>query len=70
MQDPEHDPILEALENCRVRLEKLKLGEQLTEQAGPTFAELGQRVDAVLEERRTNSDRRGLPRRSAERRSA
>ena len=69
MQDREKDPVLEALEDCRTRLETLKRGDQLTRQAGPAFAELGERVDAVLEDRRRLSDRRASARPGGERRT-
>jgi hypothetical protein len=68
MHDHKKDPVLEALEDCRTRLEALKLDEQLTQQAGPAFAELGERVDAVLEERRSLGDRRASARPGGQRR--
>ena len=53
----DRDPITEALANAEARLRKLSR-EQLTTEAEEIFAELGVRVDAVLEERRTGIDRR------------
>lgn len=56
------DPITEALADAEAKLQKLKSRDQLTAEAQRVFAELGFRVDAVLEERRTGGDRRGEPR--------
>lgn len=55
------DPITEALADAEARLRRLSR-EQLTVEAQEVFAELGVRVDAVLEERRTGIDRRITPR--------
>ena len=55
------DPITEALTDAEARLRKLSR-EQLTAEAQEVFAELGVRVEAVLEERRTGIDRRLAPR--------
>jgi hypothetical protein len=53
----DRDPITEALADAEARLRKLSR-EQLTTEAQEVFAELGVRVDAVLEERRAGIDRR------------
>lgn len=58
----DRDPITEALADAEAKLQKLKSRDQLTSDARQIFAELGSRVDAVLEERRTGSDRRDAPR--------
>jgi hypothetical protein len=55
------DPITEALADAEAKLRKLSR-EQLTAEAQEVFAELGVRVEAVLEERRTGADRRITPR--------
>ncbi|MEX2663868.1 MAG: hypothetical protein WD227_18200 [Vicinamibacterales bacterium] len=55
------DPITQALTDAEAKLRKLSR-EQLTTAAQEVFAELGVRVDAVLEERRTGIDRRITPR--------
>ena len=52
------DPVTEALADAEAKLQKLKSRDQLTADAREVFAELGLRVDAVLEERRTGTDRR------------
>jgi hypothetical protein len=64
------DPITEALTEAEARLRELSR-EQLATAAQDVFAELGVRVEAVLEERRTDIDRRIRPRRGVrERRRA
>lgn len=57
------DPITEALAAAEAKLQELKSRDQLTADARQVFAELGSRVEAVLEERRIGGDRRGAPRR-------
>ena len=52
------DPITEALAEAEAKLRKLKSKDQLANEAQQVFAELGTRVDAVLEERRSGRDRR------------
>jgi len=64
------DPVLEALEDCQKSLEQLRSEKHLTEQAADTFAQLGQRVDAVLEERRITGERRQAPRQDPDRRGS
>ena len=66
----EKDPILEALEQCERSLEQLSSANSLTDQARDTFAQLGQRVDAVLEERRVSGERRHEKRSDPDRRRA
>ena len=69
----EKDPVTEALADAEAKLQKLKSQDQLvTEEAREVFAELGTRVDAVLEERRSGRDRRATRRELVEdrRRSA
>jgi hypothetical protein len=58
----DHDPITEALTEAEEKLRKLKSSDQLVTEAQQVFAELGSRVDAVLEERRSGRDRRVNPR--------
>ena len=53
-----NDPITEALTEAEEKLRKLKSSDQLVSEAQQVFAELGTRVDAVLEERRSGRDRR------------
>lgn len=57
-----NDPITEALTEAEEKLRKLKSSDQLVTEAQQVFAELGSRVDAVLEERRSGRDRRVAPR--------
>jgi hypothetical protein len=57
-----NDPITEALTEAEEKLRKLKSSDQLVTEAQQVFAELGTRVDAVLEERRSGRDRRVAPR--------
>ena len=52
------DPVSEALADAEAKLRKLKSNDQLATEARAVFAELGSRVDAVLEERRSGRDRR------------
>ena len=60
----DRDPVTEALAEAEAKLQKLKSRDQLTSSdARRVFAELGSRVDAVLEERRTGADRRSVARR-------
>ena len=66
----EHDPVAEALADAEKKLEKLKSSDQLASDAQKVFAELGYRVNAVLEERRSGADRRAAPRRDAPERRA
>ncbi|MBA3641041.1 MAG: hypothetical protein M3451_08365 [Chloroflexota bacterium] len=56
------DPVTEALSEAEAKLRRLKLRDQLATEAQHVFAELGTRVDAVLEERRSGRDRRVRPR--------
>lgn len=56
------DPVTEALAEAEAKLEHLKSRDRLATEAQRVFAELGSRVDAVLEERRTGRDRRVAPR--------
>lgn len=56
------DPVIEALADAEAKLQKLKSRDQLTADAQQVFAELGSRVDAVLEERRGGADRRSAAR--------
>lgn len=56
------DPVTEALTDAEAKLQKLKSRDQLVTDAREVFAELGSRVDAVLEERRSGRDRRLAPR--------
>ena len=58
----EQDPVAEALADAEAKLEKLKSSDQLATDAQKVFAELGSRIDAVLEERRTGRDRRAARR--------
>ena len=58
----EQDPVTEALADAEAKLEKLKSSDQLAKDAQKIFAELGFRINAVLEERRTGRDRRAAPR--------
>ena len=67
---PQKDPILEALEQCERSLEQLKSDRHLTDHAGDTFAQLGQRVDEVLEERRVLGERRQALRQDGDRRQS
>jgi hypothetical protein len=53
-----NDPITEALTEAEEKLRQLKSSDQLVTEAQQVFAELGTRVDAVLEERRSGRDRR------------
>jgi hypothetical protein len=57
----DRDPITEALTDAEAKLRKLSR-EQRTTGAQEVFAELGVRLEAVLEERRTGLDRRIEPR--------
>lgn len=57
-----NDPVTEALTEAEEKLRKLKSSDQLVTEAQQVFAELGTRVDAVLEERRSGRDRRVAPR--------
>jgi hypothetical protein len=52
------DPVTEALADAEAKLQKLKDNDQLSTDARAVFAELGSRVDAVLEERRSGRERR------------
>ena len=52
------DPVTEALVDAEAKLQKLKSRDQLATDAREVFAELGSRVEAVLEERRSGQDRR------------
>ena len=54
----EKDPVTEALADAEAKLQKLKSQDQLVTDAREVFAELGSRVDAVLEERRSGRERR------------
>lgn len=56
------DPVTEALTDAEAKLQKLKSRDQLVTDAREVFAELGSRVDAVLEERRSGRDRRSATR--------
>ena len=56
------DPVTQALTEAEAKLQKLKSRDQLVTEAREVFAELGSRVDAVLEERRSGRDRRSAPR--------
>ncbi len=56
------DPVTEALTEAEAKLRKLQSSDQLAAEAQQIFAELGTRVDAVLEERRSGRDRRVTPR--------
>lgn len=58
----EHDPVAEALAEAEAKLEQLKSRDQLVTDAQKIFAELGSRIHAVIEERRTGGDRRAEPR--------
>ena len=59
----EKDPVTEALAEAEAKLQHLKSRDKLTSSdARRVFAELGSRVDAVLEERRTGADRRSVAR--------
>ena len=58
----EKDPVTEALADAEAKLQKLKSQDQLVTEAQDVFAELGSRVEAVLEERRSGRDRRANPR--------
>lgn len=64
----EKDPVLEALEQCEKILEQLRSEKHLTDQALNTFAELGHRVNGVLEDRRAGGERRQAPRDNPNRR--
>lgn len=55
----DQDPIMDALADAEAKLQRLKSVNQLTTDAQRIFAELGLRVDAVLQERRSGTDRRG-----------
>lgn len=57
-----NDPVTEALAEAEAKLRELKASDQLTAEARHVFAELGTRVDAVIEERRSGRDRRALGR--------
>lgn len=72
MDEDEKDPVTEALADAEAKLQKLKSQDQLVTEAREVFAELGTRVDAVLEERRSGADRRATRRELVEdrRRSA
>jgi len=61
------DPIIEALADAEAKLRKLPR-EQLMAEAPDVFAELGVRVEAVLEERRLGIDRRTSTRREGQER--
>ena len=52
------DPVTEALADAEAKLKQLKSDDQLSTDARAVFAELGSRVDAVLEERRSGRERR------------
>jgi hypothetical protein len=52
------DPVADALADAEAKLRKSKARDQLMSDARQVFAELGSRVDAVLEERRSGRDRR------------
>ncbi len=56
------DPVTEALTEAEAKLRKLQSSDQLAAEAQQIFAELGTRVDAVIEERRSGRDRRVTPR--------
>lgn len=56
------DPVTEALTDAEAKLQKLKSRDQLVADAREVFAELGSRVDAVLEERRSGRERRSAAR--------
>jgi hypothetical protein len=56
------DPVTAALTEAEAKLRKLELRDQLSTEAQHVFAELGTRVDAVIEERRSGRDRRVRPR--------
>lgn len=58
----DNDPVTEALADAEAKLQKLKSREQRMSDAQEIFAELGSRVEAVLEERRTGRDRRASAR--------
>ena len=62
MDEDENDPVTEALADAEAKLQKLKSQDQLVTEAREVFAELGTRVDAVLEERRSGRDRRATRR--------
>lgn len=72
MDEDEKDPVTEALADAEAKLQKLESQDQLVTEAREVFAELGTRVDAVLEERRSGADRRATRRELVEdrRRSA
>ena len=59
------DPVTEALADAEAKLKQLKSSDQLSTDARAVFAELGSRVDAVLEERRSGRDRRAAIRNNA-----
>lgn len=55
------DPVAEALAEAEAKLRKLSR-DQLSAEAQAVFAELGLRVEGVLEERRTGRERRAASR--------
>jgi hypothetical protein len=64
----DNDAVLDALRACDRKLDQLKRGEQLLNQAEQAFSELAGTVDTVLQERRVHVDRRALTRAGADRR--
>lgn len=66
----EHDPVADALADAEAKLEKLRSSDQPASEAQQIFAELGVRINAVLQERRTGNDRRATPRPDPERRAS
>ena len=62
------DAVLKALRSCQRKLRQLKAGDQLATGAEPTFTELADAVEKVLEERRRQPERRTTRRSPPERR--
>ena len=62
------DAVLKALRKCQRKLRQLKAGAQLSGQAEGAFTDLADAVEKILIDRRVQEERRGVPRRTPDRR--
>ena len=64
------DAVLKALRECQRKLQHLKSGDELTENARRAFSELADAVEAALKDHRVLPDRRSQDRSTPDRRQA
>lgn len=68
-EEPAQEEVVAALEDCEHQVDQLKRENKLLRDASRTFGALAERLNASLAfERRQNSDRRGRPRGTQDRR--